>query len=436
MSRLQKLFWISLIVKIVIAGLIPLTSDEAYYWVWSQHMQLSFYDHPPFVAWLYWLGDFMRVLPGSVRWPGVVLGHVGLAVWLAALRPFLTEEQRYFWLWLMLLSPLAGGSALLVTPDLPLMFFTATSVAMFFMWQARTNWRHSLAFGLSVGLGFTSKYMIVLFVLSLFPLLFLSASIRRKFLTQIHWLLIGAAIGATPVWLWNVLNDFASFKFQATHGLGRAWKPSWTLHYFLAQIALLFPPVFYYAVKARRVPYVFHLLAWTPLVFFAFTTFRGYVEANWPIAAYPAVYVLAASEIPRNRKALAWTCGLWGFLFAAFAVIILLGPSWSKEVKLREFNQFDRVIEAGRGLQPLYARSYQMAAKMNFELRRPVYKLKGMNRKDFYDFLGANVPPSGTYYLAVEKGDVLPDEYAQRGDKAVEVIPVDERHEIWKIEAP
>ena len=35
------------------AELIP---DEAYYWNYAQHMDLSFYDHPPMVAWLIWLG--------------------------------------------------------------------------------------------------------------------------------------------------------------------------------------------------------------------------------------------------------------------------------------------------------------------------------------------------------------------------------------------
>jgi hypothetical protein len=50
-SRLQKIFWISLILKLALAAVIPLTNDEAYYWVWAQHMQWSFYDHPPFVAW-------------------------------------------------------------------------------------------------------------------------------------------------------------------------------------------------------------------------------------------------------------------------------------------------------------------------------------------------------------------------------------------------
>src|SRR5215213_10135897 len=34
-----------------LAARLNLSFDEAYYWLWSQHLQLSYYDHPPLVAW-------------------------------------------------------------------------------------------------------------------------------------------------------------------------------------------------------------------------------------------------------------------------------------------------------------------------------------------------------------------------------------------------
>lgn len=437
MRAIKKLFWISLIIKLVVAGLLPLTSDEAYYWVWSRHLQLSYYDHPPFVAWLFWLGDFVSWFPGSVRWPGVLLSHWGLWFWLLALKPFLNDEQRKQWLWLALLSPLAGGSAIVLTPDLPLMFFYAVSVYLFFKWQREPNWRISVLFGLAMGLGFSSKYMMVLFVMSLAPLIVLSAAIRSAIFSQFHWLLLGAIVGALPVWLWNYWNDFVSFKFQAAHGLGRRWKPSWTTHYVITQIAVIFPVVLYWAIRARRrLPLAFHLLAWTPLIFFFFTTFRGYVEANWPIAAYPAIFALAASCYPFSGKGLKATGWIWGILLSAIAAVVILQPGWSKALKFREFHQFDKVVEVGQNFEPLFARSYQLAAKLHFELKRPVYKLRGMNRKDFYDYLEGSIPTSGVYYLAAEKSDSLPVALTGSGHKILNRYPVDDRFEIWQVEAP
>lgn len=437
MSYIKKLFWISLAIKLVLAGLLPLTSDEAYYWVWSRHLQLSYYDHPPMVAWLFWLGDFIRVLPGSVRWPAVLLGHATLAIWLKLLEPFLDEKQRRQFLWLMLLSPLVGGSALVVTPDLPLMFFYAMSVAMYFKWVERPSFKSSLLFGLAMGFGLSSKYMMVLLPISLSPLILFSSPVRSLVWRWWPVILLGAVAGSSPVWIWNIFNDFASIKFQTSHGLGRkVWKPNWTIEYVLAQIGLIFPLVMYWAARTRRMPWVFHFMAWIPLAFFFTTTFRGYVEANWPIVAYPAIFALAVSMVPAAQNSLRFTEILWGVVLSAACVLIIAQPPWTKGLKFREFHQFDQLVEVSKPFSPLFARSYQMAAKLHFEQNRPVFKLLGMNRKDFYDYLRESDPRSGVYYLAVEKNDILPIQYTAIGHKVVETIPVDDRFEIWKIEAP
>lgn len=438
MNQIKRLFWISLAVKLFLAAVIPVTSDEAYYWVWSQHLQLSYYDHPPFVAWLFWVGEHMRFVDGMVRWPGVLLSHATLAIWLRLLEPYLSVQQRLIWLLLALLSPLMGGSGLVLTPDLPLMFFYAVALWLFFRWQANPSRFMALLLGLAVGLGFSSKYMMVLFVLSLLPFVGLSPRLREAFLRQMPLLFMGAVIGALPVWLWNLTNDFASFKFQTAHGLGRkVWKPSWTIEYVAAQIGILFPIVVYWAVRSwRRMPVVFHLLAWTPLAFFLLTTSRGYVEANWPIVAYPAVFALAASAYPRNARGLHFTLCLWAFAIAGLAVVILAKPKWSAAVKVKEFYRFDRAVESSRDFSPLYARSYQLAAKLYFSQRRPVYKLKGMNRRDFFDFLDESEPKGNLYFLVAEKTDSLPVIYTSRGHRVTKTIPVDDMHEIWEIRTP
>ena len=69
----RLLLWIGLItaVRLVFAALMPLTDDEAYYRLWSQHLALGYFDHPPFVAWAIGLGTSL-------------LGDNGLGVRLSA----------------------------------------------------------------------------------------------------------------------------------------------------------------------------------------------------------------------------------------------------------------------------------------------------------------------------------------------------------------
>ena len=41
-----------LALRAVFAALLPLSADEAYYWLWSQHPAWGYFDHPPMIAWL------------------------------------------------------------------------------------------------------------------------------------------------------------------------------------------------------------------------------------------------------------------------------------------------------------------------------------------------------------------------------------------------
>jgi 4-amino-4-deoxy-L-arabinose transferase-like glycosyltransferase len=437
-SQLRKLFWLALLGKLILTALLPLTNDEAYYWVWAQHMQWSYFDHPPAVAWLFWLGHQLFGATSMVRWPAVLLGQVTLAIWLLILRPYCTDQQRFYWLLLAVFSPLIGGTNLLVTPDLPLLFSYALSLWAFFRWRESNQWPRALLFGLCMGLGFSSKYVMVLFPLSLLPLVLLSTELRRALIRHLGWIVLGVLLGAFPVWVWNLQNDFVSIRFQAAHGLGaRKWKPSWTMDYILLQVGIAFPVVLYWASRARRkLPLVFHLVAWVPLVFFLCTTWRGYVEANWPIVSYPALFALAVMPTPRNLVGLRFTISLWAFALAALFIIVIGRPEWSKDMKFREFYEFESLLPAVHDLNPLYARSYQMAAKLNFQLQRPIYKLKGMNRKDFYDYLEGSDPHTSRFYLAVEKGDTLPLDYLSRGYRIESVAPVDSRFEVWTVKGP
>ncbi len=38
---------------------LPLHGDEAYYWVWSHNLQTGYYDHPPMIAYMIYLSNFI-----------------------------------------------------------------------------------------------------------------------------------------------------------------------------------------------------------------------------------------------------------------------------------------------------------------------------------------------------------------------------------------
>src|SRR5690606_8565345 len=56
--------------KLVLLAVTPVFMDEAYYWLWGQHPDLSYFDHPPLNAWVLGLsGAVFGWTPFAVRLP-------------------------------------------------------------------------------------------------------------------------------------------------------------------------------------------------------------------------------------------------------------------------------------------------------------------------------------------------------------------------------
>ena len=60
------------VVYAALAGWAPLHDDELYYWCWSKELQLSYFDHPPLLGWLEWLG-MQLVGPGPSNFLAMML---------------------------------------------------------------------------------------------------------------------------------------------------------------------------------------------------------------------------------------------------------------------------------------------------------------------------------------------------------------------------
>lgn len=355
----------------------------------------------------------------AVRLPGVLLGHLTLLVWYYLLRPYLNEAQLRLWLGFVLLSPFLGIGSLILTPDLPLVFFWSLSLLLLQLVLARSHAVYYAFFGLALGLGFCSKYHMVLFVPIALIWLVASGDWRRINWRYLPLTVFMGLVGCSPVLWWNFRHDWASFRFQIEHGLkGGPWRWQWPLQYLVGQILLIFPTVAWLACLRREPKETrwMHAFSWLPLLFFFYTSFKARVEANWPIVAHPAILALIFLNRPSSR----WikvTMGIWGT-----AILIVLSQTVSpwlpvdpRRLKTTEFHKFDALLTDVQSLQPVYASSYQMAASLSYKLRRSIPKLGGMNRRDFYDFQPMSFPQTEVFYVATEAGLPLPQWLSERG---------------------
>ena len=290
-----QIFVYSLLIKLLIGALMPLSPDEAYYWFWSHHPQLSYYDHPPFVSWIFALGQPFEKFLSLARLPAILIGQITFGLWLQILKDKFTTKQLVYFSLLYLLFPLTGPGSLIVTPDLPLLFFWTLSFLIFTRWLQEQSLRLTVALGLSLGLGFLSKYNMVLFFIFALVAVFTEKISYKKWLPQIPVLLVFFILASLPVWLWNLQNNFLSFAFQIDHGTGaKVWDPEWTLTYILGQMLLLTPFGVWALCRGsiRKEFRVYWIFALGPLLFFLITSFKGRVEANWPLVAFPFLLCL------------------------------------------------------------------------------------------------------------------------------------------------
>jgi 4-amino-4-deoxy-L-arabinose transferase-like glycosyltransferase len=403
-----RLWWLSLLVKLFLAAILPLAADEAYYWIWSHHLQLSYFDHPPFVSWLLWLGHPFENFFFSVRWPAVLLGHATLLVWYQLLKDKLTTNQMKLWTLLALLTPFIGFGSLIVTPDLPVLFFWALSLLFYSNALKDPSPRWYLAFGAALGLGFCSKYHIVLVV----PILLMDLAFEKKW-RQVKWSFLPLTMFAgflfsIPVLYWNAANDWSSFRFQLNHGFsGGDWKSDWTLSYVLSQILFFSPfliPAFMRGYRDKTI----RLFTWNALfswAFFLYSSFKSVVEGNWPIVGYAPAYAVVAKG-SQTKKWVALTCAFW---VVATAILIShwLVPWFPENEKIDETHQYRSLASLAATYQPLYANTYQMASILSFETKKLIPKLRGMSRRDFFDELPESMPGQSSFYLIKREGQGL-----------------------------
>jgi 4-amino-4-deoxy-L-arabinose transferase-like glycosyltransferase len=426
---LWQIWWLALAIKTIFLPLLPITPDEAYYFAWSRHLALSYFDHPPFITWIMAAGQPFWKTALSIRWPGVILTHLGYIPWIFVLRKLgFSERAQIYWMLALLLGPLTGLGGFVITPDVPLIFFWSLGVwALLWVFEKPSIGRWCLL-GFIVGLGFLSKYVMILFVPAMLIWMYWDKK-TSEFKKPGIWLAgFVALLTFSPVLIWNYQNDFASFLFQARHGLaGPEIKPGMALEYLATQFGLLNPffvLVAYSAMQKRwkeqKLLFVFSLV---PLVFFFLTSFRARVEANWPVCAYPSVIAFFATIFDHPQERARWTRWIQlGMALASIFCVLILTHAIHPWLPIRKDKDHTEILREWvpdvavvKDLKPLYTRSYQMAAFHSY-YRNPedeVFKIKGIDRVDFYDFLPQSLP-SKKGYIILKADDILPEPLAAR----------------------
>jgi dolichol-phosphate mannosyltransferase len=308
--------------RLVYAGSVEMLPEETYYWNYSRHLDLSYLDHPPMVAWL------IRVATAvfgqtefGVRAGALLCGAItsvfvykltrnlfGAATALAAL--LLVQALPFFFL-----------SGLLMTPDAPLV--AAWAASLYFLERALIG-NQSRAWwfaGICLGLGMISKYTIALLGAVAAVFMVWDPQARRWWTRSEPY--VGALLALaifSPVIIWNAQHEWASFAFQTSRRL--AETPQFALHKLIGSIIVLITPTGLLAVIAAllgrhagaetsdaiRRRRLFNLAILVPVLVFTVFSVRHEVKLDWTgapwTAALPAMaYVMVNRDLRAVRFA-------------------------------------------------------------------------------------------------------------------------------------
>lgn len=231
-----------ILLRLVYFGHAQLIPDEAYYWSYAQHMDLSFFDHPPMVAWLIWLGtSIVGDNEFGVRIGAFLCGLIAMGYLYALAQNLYDKSTAMRTVLLLSILPLGFASALLMTPDAPLV--AAWAATLYYMERALIAQRSSawLGMGIAFGLGILSKYTLGVLGITILIFMLLDPTARRWFKRPHPYLAtLLALLLFSPVIIWNIQNNWASFAFQSNRILWDGYEFA-THHLFLHLIILLTP---------------------------------------------------------------------------------------------------------------------------------------------------------------------------------------------------
>ena len=307
-SLLFSTILVVFIINLFQGGVTELLADEAYYWVYKEHLDWGFFDHPPMVAvWIY-LSDLVFSGELGVRFFSSISYSLTLwFVWKSIDHP---KKEAYTWLFLVvfLSSVLLSVYGFITSPDTPLMLFYAIFIYGYQQYLKHKNLRSYVLLAISIAGMMYSKYqgLLIVFFVIISNLKLLRDP--RLWLTSIMALVL-----YLPHLYWQWDNDFPSLRFHLVQRGNRVYKFEHTLlHYvnILVIVGITFPIIYKAFFSFQKTKDLFfralNFIIWGFIIFFFFASFKGHVQAQWVLAIAIPFVIISFSFLINHEKSRKW----------------------------------------------------------------------------------------------------------------------------------
>lgn len=219
-KKIWLLIVLSSFLRLILAGSLELGNDEVYYQTYAMHLQWSYFDHPPMVAWLIRLSTanlfFHQEL--FIRLGSICCAATG--TWLVYKIGSRINGVRTGWIAAILYNTSFYTSVIsgtFILPDSPQVVFWLLSLYfMIRILEKPANRSQSLFFivlGMSIGLCILSKIHGIFLWLGLGGYILFH---RRDLLrSPMLWVSVSITLMMiSPLFVWNVNNHFITYKYH------------------------------------------------------------------------------------------------------------------------------------------------------------------------------------------------------------------------------
>ena len=366
-----------------------LIADEAYYWVYSRFPAWGYFDHPPLTA--LFIKSGYALFQNEL---GVRLISALLSTFTIIITESLIEKKNPFLFYTIALSigvlQIAG---FLAVPDTPLLFFTAVFFYGYKKFVYKICWQNALLTAIAASLLFYTKYHGLLIVVFAFL-----ANIKLLRHRQTWLIVLFVLLFYSPHLYWQWQHDWVSFRYHLFESNVSTYKFSYTTDYLLGQLLLagplvgflLLPAAFLYKPKNETERALKFTMLGIYLLFFI-SSFRGKVEANWPMPALIPLIILSHQFITEKitlakpLKAIAFI-SLLLIVAGRIYLVVDIGPDNAVKKRFHNNDLWAKSITEKTGSTPVvFYNSYQRTSLYWFYSGKPSHciNLPGSRRNNF-----------------------------------------------------
>ncbi|MDC3063973.1 glycosyltransferase family 39 protein, partial [Alphaproteobacteria bacterium] len=309
-----------------------LSVDEAQYWDWSNNLEFGYFSKPPFIAWLIAFSTyFLGITEWSVRLSSPILHFLTtLTIWLIT-KTIYNEKIANFIAVTWTTIPLISFGSLIISTDTPLLLFWSLSILTLLKTLESNKIIWPIFLGISIGLGFLSKYAILYFVIILFFLILFNQRFKKNIL-KLMISILTFLIVCSPNLYWNYVNHLSTFNHTAYNANLNSISINYieVIKFVTSQLivcGLFFLIAYVFKVLSikshNKNEFLLICFSLPIIIIIIIQSLLNTSNANWAATAYPGVIILIGSFIYKKENKFFLTLIKLNLIFNFFIFLFL-----------------------------------------------------------------------------------------------------------------